>query len=88
MRHQIQSRQIIDASHVRAVIHPACHVYKMVPEDVIYDDEVLDGNRVAVSTGLVQAMGANVSIIQPGTTVAGLDFATSFQNGIHPIICD
>ena len=60
MRHQIQSRQVIDASHVRAVIHPACHVYKMVPEDVIYDDEVLDGNRVAVSTGLVQAMGANV----------------------------
>ena len=24
---------------IRATIHPACHVYKMVPEDVIYDDE-------------------------------------------------
>ena len=60
MRHDIAERQMIDASQIRAVIHPACHVYKMVPEDVIYDDEVLDGNRVAVSTGLVQAMGANV----------------------------
>ena len=60
MRHDIAARQVIDASHIRAVIHPACHVYKMVPEDVIYDDEVLDGNRVAVSTGLVQALGANV----------------------------
>ena len=60
MRHEIAQRQIIDASNIRAVIHPACHVYKMVPEDVIYDDDVLDGNRVAVSTGLVQSLGANV----------------------------
>ncbi|MBN9263282.1 MAG: heterodisulfide reductase subunit B, partial [Hyphomicrobium sp.] len=41
-------------------IHPACHVYKMVPEDAIYDDEILEGNRVAVSTGLVQRLGAQV----------------------------
>ncbi len=60
MRHQIAERQTIDASDIRAVIHPACHVYKMVPEDVIYDDDVLEGNRVAVSTGLVQALGAQV----------------------------
>ncbi len=60
MRHKIAERQTIDAAEIRAVIHPACHVYKMVPEDVIYDDEVLDGNRVAVSTGLVQALGADV----------------------------
>ena len=60
MRKPITERQTIDASGVRAVIHPACHVYKMVPEDVIYDDDVLDGNRVAVSTGIVQELGANV----------------------------
>ena len=60
MRKPISERQTIDASGVRAVIHPACHVYKMVPEDVIYDDDVLDGNRVAVSTGIVQELGANV----------------------------
>ncbi|MCC6533721.1 MAG: heterodisulfide reductase subunit B [Burkholderiales bacterium] len=60
MRSRIRAIQTIDVGKLRAVIHPACHVYKMVPEDAIYDDEVLDGNRVAVSTGLVQALGAQV----------------------------
>lgn len=58
MRKRIAERQVIDASHIRATIHPACHVYKMVPQDVIYDDEVLEGDRVAVSTGIVEALGA------------------------------
>ena len=58
MRPQIKERQVIDCSNLRATIHPACHVYKMVPEDVIYDDDVLDGNRVAVSTGIVETLGA------------------------------
>ena len=60
MRHDIRNRQTIDASSVRATIHPACHVYKMVPQDAIYDDSILDGNRVAVSTGIMQALGAQV----------------------------
>jgi heterodisulfide reductase subunit B len=60
MREDIARLRQIDCSHIRATIHPACHVYKMVPEDVIYDDKVLDGNRVAVSTGLMQSLGAEV----------------------------
>ncbi len=60
MRKQIAERQVIDAGNIRATIHPACHVYKMVPQDVIYDDDVLDGERVAVSTGIIQSLGANV----------------------------
>ncbi len=60
MRHQIANHQELDASGVRATIHPACHVYKMVPEDAIYDDDVLEGNRVAVSTGVMQALGTEV----------------------------
>jgi heterodisulfide reductase subunit B len=59
-RKRIAERQTIDVSHIRATIHPACHVYKMVPQDVIYDDDVLDGNRVAVSTGIIQSLGAQV----------------------------
>ncbi len=60
MRHQIAERQTIDVSHIRATVHPACHVYKMVPQDAIYDDDILEGNRVAVSTGIMQALGAQV----------------------------
>ncbi len=60
MRHKIAERQTIDCSNIRATIHPACHVYKMIPQDVIYDDDVLGGERVAVSTGIIQSLGAQV----------------------------
>ncbi len=58
MRHQINEHKVHDLADIRATIHPACHVYKMIPEDAIYDDDILEGNRVAVSTGLVEALGA------------------------------
>jgi heterodisulfide reductase subunit B len=32
----------------------------MVPEDAIYDDDILEGNRLAVSTGLMETLGAEV----------------------------
>jgi len=32
----------------------------MVPQDAIYDDDILDGNRVAVSTGIMEALGTQV----------------------------
>jgi len=60
MRGEINEMREIDVSDIRATIHPACHVYKMIPEDAIYDDDILEGNRVAVSTGLVQELGAQV----------------------------
>jgi len=60
MRDEIHNHQEIDCSNIRSTIHPACHVYKMVPEDAIYDDDVLGGNRVAVSTGLMDTLGTQV----------------------------
>jgi heterodisulfide reductase subunit B len=60
MRDKIHDYKEYDCEDIRATIHPACHVYKMVPEDAIYDDDVLDGNRVAVSTGLMETLGAQV----------------------------
>ena len=60
MRDKIAERQVIDASEIRATVHPACHVYKMVPEDAIYDDKILGGNRVAVTTGILEALGTQV----------------------------
>ena len=60
MRGRIAAMQEIDCSGIRAVIHPACHVYKMVPEDAIYDESIHGGNRLANSTGIMQALGAEV----------------------------
>lgn len=60
MRNRIKEHQVIDVSNVRATVHPACHVYKMMPQDVIYDDEVMNGDRVAVTTGVLQTLGAQV----------------------------
>ena len=60
MRDRIAERQVIDCSHIRATVHPACHVYKMVPEDAIYDDKILGGNRAAVTTSVLEALGTQV----------------------------
>ena len=60
MRDRIKQHQEIDCAQIRATIHPACHVYKMVPADAIYDDSILEGNRLAVSTGIIEALGAQV----------------------------
>jgi heterodisulfide reductase subunit B len=60
MRDRIKEHQIIDCDHIRATVHPACHVYKMIPEDAIYDDNILEGNRVAVTTGLLETLGTQV----------------------------
>src|SRR5512146_2736519 len=41
MRQAIATTQEIDCSNVRATIHPACHVYNMVPHDVPSHDTVM-----------------------------------------------
>ena len=61
MRNRIASElQTIDVSNLRVTVHTACHYYKMVHEDAIYDENVLDGNRTAVGTSIAQALGAQV----------------------------
>jgi heterodisulfide reductase subunit B len=60
MRNRIADMRTVDVSNVRATIHPACHVYKMVPADAIYDDTINGGNRLANSTGIMQALGTQV----------------------------
>ncbi|MFN7086423.1 MAG: heterodisulfide reductase-related iron-sulfur binding cluster [Burkholderiales bacterium] len=61
MRNRIASElQTIDVSNIRVTVHTACHYYKMVHEDAIYDPEVLGGNRTAVGTSVAQALGAQV----------------------------
>lgn len=61
MRNRIASElQKIDVSNIRTTVHAACHYYKMVHEDAIYDPNVLGGNRTAPGTSIAQALGAQV----------------------------
>lgn len=60
MRHEIAALQVRDASNVAVTVHPACHYYKLVEGDAIYDPDVYGGQRTAVVTGLAEALGAEV----------------------------
>ena len=61
MRNRIASElQTLDVSHIRTTAHVACHYYKMVHEDAVYDADVLGGNRTAIITSVAQALGAQV----------------------------
>jgi heterodisulfide reductase subunit B len=61
MRHEIAKRMVHDLSGITCVVHPACHYYKLVAEDAIYDEEIYGGQRTAIMTSLLEAMGAKVA---------------------------
>jgi len=60
MRHEIAAHQKRDMSNIAVTVHPACHYYKLVEGDAIYDPDVYGGQRTAVVTGVAQAVGAEV----------------------------
>ena len=61
MRHRIAERQIVDLSSLTACVHPACHYYKIVAEDAIYDPDIYGGQRTATVTGLLETLGIHVA---------------------------
>jgi heterodisulfide reductase subunit B len=60
MRDRIAERQTRDFSDIIASVHPACHYYKLVKEDAIYDPDIYGGQRTATVTGLIKSLGAEV----------------------------
>ncbi|MDH5671216.1 MAG: heterodisulfide reductase-related iron-sulfur binding cluster [Myxococcales bacterium] len=60
VRHEVAARQVLDVSDVTIAVHPACHYHKLIPDDAIYDRDVLSGERTAVVTAIAQALGAKV----------------------------
>jgi heterodisulfide reductase subunit B len=60
VRHEIARRKVLDLSGITATVHPACHYYKLVHEDAIYDPDIYGGQRTAIVTGVAQALGAKV----------------------------
>jgi heterodisulfide reductase subunit B len=61
MRDEIRKRIVHDLSDITCVVHPACHYYKLVAEDAIYDPEIYGGQRTAIMSSLLEAMGAKVA---------------------------
>ena len=61
MRHKIAERKVLDLSNITVTVHPACHYHKLVPEDVIYDDDYFNGQRTPVMTAIADVLGANVA---------------------------
>ncbi len=61
MRHRIAERQVIPMSDITVCVHPACHYHKIVAEDVIYDSAIYGGQRTAIITGTVEALGINAA---------------------------
>ena len=60
MKDMIKEKQTRDFSNISASIHPACHYYKLVEEDAIYDEEIYGGQRTAIVTGILDTLGTEV----------------------------
>jgi len=60
VREDIADNLEYDLSDVTACVHPACHYYKIVEDDAIYDPDVYGGNRTAIVTTLLEELGTNV----------------------------
>ena len=60
IRDEIAAHQKVDMSNIGVTVHPACHYYKLVEGDAIYDPDIYAGQRTAVVTGVAQAVGAEV----------------------------
>ncbi|ATY85644.1 heterodisulfide reductase subunit B [Kyrpidia spormannii] len=61
VRDQLAARRVRDVSNITVAVHPACHYYKLQRADAIYDAEIYNGQRTAVVTAVVTALGGNVA---------------------------
>jgi heterodisulfide reductase subunit B len=60
LRQRIADQQVLSFSDIAVTVHPACHYYKLVQEDAIYDPDIYGGQRTATVTGLIESLGAEV----------------------------
>ncbi len=61
VRHEIAKRQIHSCQGITVTVHPACHYYKLVQEDAIYDPDIYGGQRTAIVSAVAKALGATVA---------------------------
>src|SRR3972149_158381 len=60
MRHEFAQPRVRALPGIDPPPPPACHYHKLVVEDAIYDPDVYGGQRTAVVSAVVTALGANV----------------------------
>lgn len=61
MRHELARHRKLDVSNITVCVHPACHYYKLMAEDALYDEELYGGQRTAIVSATAVAMGARVA---------------------------
>jgi heterodisulfide reductase subunit B len=74
LRHEIKARQVRDVSGITVTVHPACHYYKLVEGDAIYDPDIYGGQRTAVVTSLATELGADVRTYSTWFDCCGFGF--------------
>lgn len=57
---QIAAKKILDLSDVTVSVHPACHYHKLVAEDALFSEDLYNGQRTSIVSGLVKELGANI----------------------------
>ncbi|MBI4269707.1 MAG: heterodisulfide reductase subunit B [Candidatus Rokubacteria bacterium] len=61
VRDRLAARRIHDLTDITVTVHPACHYYKLVQEDAIYDPDIYGGQRTAVVSAVAHTLGARVA---------------------------
>ena len=74
MRNEIAAAQVVPMDGIKVTVHPACHYYKLVEGDAIYDADIYGGQRTAVVTGVAEALGAEVKTYSTWFDCCGFGF--------------
>ena len=74
VRNEIAKKKVYDLDDITISIHPACHYHKLVTEDAIYDADLYNGQRTAIISGLVNALGAKLGDYSTWQDCCGFGF--------------
>lgn len=74
MAPELVARRVHSVEGIVAAVHEPCHYYKMVPEDAVYDPQFFAGQRPAVPSAIMMALGATVADYSTWSDCCGFGF--------------
>jgi heterodisulfide reductase subunit B len=83
MRNRFKEKQVLKMDNITACVHPACHYYKIVAEDAIYDPEIYGGQRTATVTAMLETLGINVADYSTWFDCCGFGFRHVLVQRLH-----